>query len=84
MTKTISNREICSIKAVILLCEHGQKIGNGVFTPPSPHTIRVNYVTNHNVVFLCKEFSCAPTDGQTKRLVDTAARTTRGFHKKDC
>ena len=37
MTKAVSNREICFIKAVLLLCEHGhfkKKIESGVFYHP--------------------------------------------------
>ena len=42
MTKAVSNREICFIKAVSLLCEHGyfKKKSKMVFLPP-PNTIRV-------------------------------------------
>ena len=43
MTKSVSNREICFIKAVLLLCEHGhfkKKIENGV-NSPLPLYIRV-------------------------------------------
>ena len=39
MTKAVSNREICFIKALLLLCEHGhfkRKIENCVFYPPPP------------------------------------------------
>ena len=40
MTKAVSNREICFIKAVLLLCEHGyffsKLFENGVKSPPSP------------------------------------------------
>ena len=43
MTKAVSNREGCFIKSVLLLCEHGHKIENGVFyaPPPSSNTIKV-------------------------------------------
>ena len=46
MTKAVSNREICFIKAVLLLCEQGTFqlffASHGFFCPPPhPHTIRV-------------------------------------------
>ena len=44
MTKAVSNREICFIEAVLLMCEHGHLFLNfashGVKSPP-PNTIRV-------------------------------------------
>ena len=40
MSKAVSNREICFIKAVLLLYEHGHFALHGVFAPPpSPNTI---------------------------------------------
>ena len=47
MTKAVSNREICFIKAVLLLCEHGHfslnfaLLGVLCLHPPSLHIIRV-------------------------------------------
>ena len=47
MTTTVSNLEICFIKAVLLLCEHGHFLLNfashGIKSPPAPsNTMRVN------------------------------------------
>ena len=66
MTNTVSKREICFIKAVLFLCEHGHFLLNfaslGVNAPP-PHyysiTIRVNVKTTvmffkTNILYLIK------------------------------
>ena len=46
MTKAVSNRDVCFIKAVFLLCEHGHFSLNftshGFLAPPA-NTIRVRY-----------------------------------------
>ena len=43
MTKAVSNRDICFIKAVLLLCKHGHFSLNFAShgQSPTPHTIRV-------------------------------------------
>ena len=43
MTTAVSNREICSIKALLLLCEHGyfKKKRKWCYYPPPLITIRV-------------------------------------------
>ena len=49
MTKSVSNMDICFIKVVLLLCEHGHFLLNfalqGLSSPP-PHTIRVYLYKN--------------------------------------
>ena len=45
MTKAVLNRDICFIRAVLLMCKNGHFSLNfashGVFCPPLPITIRV-------------------------------------------
>ena len=54
MTKAVSNREICFIKAVLLLCKH-EKIENGVLPPP-PILIKCLKQIKYKKLFL----TCAP------------------------
>ena len=58
MTKAVSNREICFIKAVLLLCEHGHFF----YHTPTPNTIRVKCPTSmdgRTNVLNDKKNSCA-------------------------
>ena len=54
MTEALSKRDICLIKAVLLLCKHRHKILRRMaylYTPPS-NTIRVKQVINFFLMYL--------------------------------
>ena len=45
MTKAVSNREICFIKAVLLLCEHGHFVKKNRKVTMIREKLNVNYAT---------------------------------------
>ena len=59
MTKAVSNKEICFIKAVLLLCEHGhlKKYRKWCFLPP-PNTIRVYSAVNQYLIKISQGEGC--------------------------
>ena len=59
MTKAVSNREICCVKAVLLLCKHGHFFLNfkkkKCKMPPPPYTIRVKLFSFFSLREKCAE-----------------------------